>query len=397
MRTRLACCAVVCSVMATVAGPVWAQNASAKDDVHNAFNVDSMMDQAVENISRRYNLNRSQNEYTREMMYREVNRFLREHQDEIYPLIRDLTQAGFSGQNLTPDQRMRLGKAAKPLIDAAKKAILDSNAQWRNVLSEDQKGLHDWDLREMEGQFEQIHGNIDKLAAGEAVDNPFFPEPKPITPEPPRPKKPGEQSMVPAGPVVERSDASPFDVCVENFIKDYELDAAQQETARSFLREYKEYVETYRKSHKNEFDAIEKKLNEARNSGDIAKAKEAEAEQEKLNARIRQFLEEMRQRLMTIPREAQKNAYQARESAGSGAPSDKKTPDAAETGKQDGKQSAFGTKDESAAKDATAAKDEAKDESKAKDEPKAEDEKKDDKKRSGKSKSNARRGKSGNK
>lgn len=323
MRTRLACWAVACLVLAGTGPPARAQKQSSPQEVRNLYDVDAIMQQAVENISMRYNLNRSQHELTQEMMKQGVSRFLREHQDEIYPLIRDLTRARFSGQNLTEEQRRRIGKAAKPLVQAAKKAILDANSQWREILSEEQKKLHNWDLHEMDGQFEEIDNRFRQMSEGKAVDNPIFPEPKPKTPEPPRPPKPVEKILPSQGPVVERPEDVAFDVCVQKFIKDYKLDAAQQESARSILREYKLYAQVYRDSHKEELAGAERKANEARNSGDIEKAKEAEAEQERLNARIRQFLEEMRQRLMSIPREAQKKAYEAMQNKDSGTSSDK--------------------------------------------------------------------------
>jgi hypothetical protein len=310
MRVRLAFLVVVGLVLTWSAGTARAQKQSSPEqDVGGVYDVDSIIQQAVENISRRYNLNGSQHEFTREMMNKEVSRFLRDHQDEIYPLIRDMTKARFSGQNLSEEQRRRIGKAAKPLVAAAKKAILEANAEWRGILSDEQKKLHDWDLHEMDGQFETIGGGFERMAEGEVVDNPIFPEHKPKTTEPPRPKKPGERKLSPT-PAVERTEDGPFEVCVANVIKDYNLDPSQQEAARSILREYKQYVEIYRNAHKKELEEAERKANEARNSGDIEKAKEAEALQEKLSERIRQFLEEMRQRLMSIPREAQKKAYQ---------------------------------------------------------------------------------------
>lgn len=309
MRARLVFLVAVGSLLTWSAGTARAQEqSSSRQGLGGAYDVDSIIQQAVENISRRYNLNGSQHEYTREIMNKEVGRFLRDHQDEIYPLIRDMTKARFSGQNLTEEQRRRIGKAAKPLVAAAKKAILDANAEWRDILSDDQKKLHDWDLHEMDGQFETIGGGFEKMAKGEVVDNPIFPEHKPKTAEPPRPKKPGETKLG-RTPAVDRTEDGPFEVCVANFIKDYNLDPAQQEAAHSILREYKQYVEIYRNAHKKELEEAERKANEARNSGDIEKAKEAEALQQKLSERIREFLEEMRVRLMSIPREAQKQAY----------------------------------------------------------------------------------------
>ena len=128
-----------------------------KKEVHSIYNVDAIIKQASANVSARYNLNKEQREITERMFEEGVNRFLTEHAEEIYPLIRDLTQADFLGRKLTESQRKRVGTGGAPLIELAKKAILDYNKEWRSILSEEQKRLHDWDLSEMEGQFVQIH------------------------------------------------------------------------------------------------------------------------------------------------------------------------------------------------------------------------------------------------
>ena len=72
----------------------------------------------------------------------------------------------------------------------------------------------------------------------------------------------------------------------------------------------------YRNAHKDEFETLRKTKEEANKTGDLKKAQQAEEQEEKLNARIRQFLEEMKERLMSIPREAQKLAYEKKQDAG---------------------------------------------------------------------------------
>jgi len=289
---------------------------SAKTEVEGLYEVPKILTQAVNNISRRYNLNKAQHEFTQGMMEREVYRFLREHQDQVYPLIRDLSLAQGDMSKLTPEQRKRIGKAAQPLIEEARKAILAANAEWGKILSEDQKRLHQWDLDEMDGQFKQIRDNFQKMEQGEAVDNPIFPEPEGKTPPPPTPKLPPERKItLPETPIVVHDPDGVFDRAVEKFIKDYELDAAQAEAARSIGREYKEYAGVYRKAHQVEFDAAHKNAEEASRTGDIEKVRQAEAEEERLNAKILQWLDEMKNRLMSIPRDAQKAAYEQRQGA----------------------------------------------------------------------------------
>ncbi|MCH7814101.1 MAG: hypothetical protein IID40_08785 [Planctomycetes bacterium] len=277
------------------------------------YDVPGLIDQAVNNISHRYNLNSKQHEFTRRMMAREVNAFLREHQDAIYPLIRDLGRAGLDPNNLTAEQRKRIGQAAQPLVEAAKKKILENNAKWREILSEDQKRLHDWDLEAMEGQFEDIDKGMKEMGQGKAVDNPLFPQPRMKTAPPKTPRKPREsRTRIPDEPAVVDDPDGVFARAVEKLIKDYDLDSGQAGAARSIGGEYKGYADVYQKAHQGEFDALRAKQEQARKAGDLEQAREAEAAEEKLNTRIRQWLEEMKGRLMSIPRAAQKAAYDSK-------------------------------------------------------------------------------------
>ncbi len=326
MKPRLASFVLACVVVLTGANGASGQGKTDDGDISSLFPVDDMINQATDNISRRYNLNDAQRKATQKMMHERVNRFLSEHQDEMYPLIRDLTRSRFQGKNLSVEQRKRIGKLAKPLIDEAKEAILEANREWGNMLSPEQQRLHEWDLREMDNQFEQIHDNLGQLAKGEAVDNPLFPEPKIETPEPPRPRRPDESQTPPLvsdGPVQQQVAAKGdvFDEAVAKFIKDYGLDAAQAGTARSIGREFKQRAEQHRRSHRVEMQDAQRKIDEARRAGDLKKVKEAEAELDKINGRIREFLQQMSDRLGGIPTEAQKRAYDEKHAAKGKSPS----------------------------------------------------------------------------
>jgi hypothetical protein len=87
------------------------------------------------------------------------------------------------------------------------------------------------------------------------------------------------------------------------------------------MREYKGSAEVYRKAKKADYDNANQKAEQARKRGDFEKAKEAEKEIDQLNERILQLLADMKERLMTIPRESQK---QAREQAAAGKKPDDK-------------------------------------------------------------------------
>ena len=136
-----------------------------------AATIEKIMDRAVQNIARRYNLNESQTRRTDELMKFEVNKFLLEHEDEVWPVIRDLLAAQLGAK--PPDaaeERKRIGSAAGPLARLAEDAILRANEEWRKMLSDEQKKMHDFDMAQMEKQFKQINENFEKWAGGERVD-----------------------------------------------------------------------------------------------------------------------------------------------------------------------------------------------------------------------------------
>ncbi|MFQ5491981.1 MAG: hypothetical protein ACE5GE_14790, partial [Phycisphaerae bacterium] len=287
MRSSIVILTGFCVVLGFQGGQTLAQAKNPKQDVNSIYNVNAVYTQAVLNISRRYNLNKEQHEQTQKMMEDGVNRFLREHADEIYPLIRDLTAAGMNVHDLTPEQRRRIGKAAQPLIADAEETIKEYNAQWRNILSDDQKQLHDWDLQEMEGQFDAIENNFRRMSKGLAVDdNPIFPKVEPRTQAPPLPKKPTAGIPKPPPPVKDRGEEGVFDRYVKKFIQDYQLDAGQIDAANSILREFKARADVYRNTKKHAYDDARTKAEKGRKEGNLDAVKEAEAQIEVLNARI---------------------------------------------------------------------------------------------------------------
>ena len=88
-----------------------------------------------------------------------------------------------------------------------------------------------------------------------------------------------------------------FDVFVERFIKDYELDAAQIETARSILKEIKAKARDFQANNKDKFAEIEKEHNKAIKDKDAKKRREADARRKKLIEPVYQLFADMEGRL----------------------------------------------------------------------------------------------------
>ena len=194
-----------------------------------AITIDAIMDRAVQNIATRYNLNSKQTELTRELMRRDVYRFLEDHEREVWPVIRKLLESQLRTPE-DPEDMKWIGEAAGPLAKLAEQAIYDANEEWRLILTPDQVKVHDFDMAEMKSTFKEIHKNLDDWQAGRATPRGIFPEPD-MTGDPARPSKPPVK-----GPIIVVFDPKHiFERVVEEFIKEHGLDKGQITAARSIL------------------------------------------------------------------------------------------------------------------------------------------------------------------
>ena len=267
-----------------------------------AATVDRIMDQAVRNIAARYNLNDVQTEETGKLMRREVYRFLKEHENEIWPVIRDLLK----NQLRTPENReemMGVGKAARPLAKLAKEAIFRANEEWGAMLTPEQKRVHDFDLAEMDKTFEQIDTNFGKWESGEAEQEPIFPQPQLTGREPPRPPKPPRD--LPDPPIIVWEPKKVFETLVEAFIEEYELDEGQITSARSILEEFQAKADNFRESKKLELEKVATEQQEAHRNRDLDAVKKADAARKKLFEPVYELVAQMDVRLKGLLTTAQ--------------------------------------------------------------------------------------------
>jgi len=87
------------------------------------------------------------------------------------------------------------------------------------------------------------------------------------------------------------------------------LEEGQINAARSILKELKERASAYEKSHAAELKAVEEKIQAARRAKDVKKLDAAMAEKRQASQYKVQLFEELKTRLDTIPRLAQKQKY----------------------------------------------------------------------------------------
>lgn len=295
--------------------------------------IERIVEQAVKNIARRYNLNSAQLEETDKLMKREVRKFLKEHEAVVWPLIRDLLVAQMNGK--APENKedvMRIGKAAKPLSKMAQDAIIRANMEWRQILTAEQLKMHDFDLQEMQKTFGQIDKNFSDWEVGSPTPGPVIP-PGDAAGSPPKPKQPP-----PGLPGPERRFLDPdvFEAIVEKFIKDYEPDQGQKDAARSLLEETKTKAKDFQNSNKDAIEALDQRQNAARANRNHEELAAVDADRKKLLEPYHMLVHELETRLNGLLTTAQiekhaqsKQATDAKPKDPNAKPPPKKAPAAA--------------------------------------------------------------------
>ncbi len=269
------------------------------------MNVDALIEQAVKNVSARYNLNTEQEQVTRTMMFDGVKKFLNHNREEIWPLIRELIRLQVGGTPPDADVAKRLGPTALRLVEEAKRAILDANMEWRKILSDEQVKMHDFDLSEMDKTFKKVTENFESWKDGNPVPAQLFPPA-------PEGKLPGEPDTPRRPAMVAQHLEDQWDAYVNKFIRDYELNDGQIEAARSVLRQLKERAADYRTTNADKFAANDAAAAGAARANDGILVAKAAAEKKELSAPIVAMFDELKQRLEPIPDAAQIEKYQAR-------------------------------------------------------------------------------------
>ncbi len=268
--------------------------------------IETIIEVAVRNIAARYNLNEEQTRETDVLMKREVYRFLKEHESQVWPAIRDLLSSQLGAKPPSdPNELKRIGGAAAPLAKLAEEAIFRANEEWRTYLTPEQQKVHDFDLAEMKKNFQQIHQNFDNWAQGKVVEAPLFPQQQ-VPGGPPTPPKPRE-----GVPIQESFSDSHFDTYVEDFIKEYDLDQGQIDSARSILKETKEKTADFRKVNKNALTRLTATLREAIAARDTEKKARVEKEREELLKPVHELFSQMDTRLVGLLNSAQLERYHA--------------------------------------------------------------------------------------
>lgn len=265
------------------------------------WDADIMMEQATINISRRYNLNPEQEEYTRQLLRKRTKEFLAVYEDDLRQVLKELFMQQLSGHEPSAEQVRSWGERARPLLEASKKAILDGNMEWRDILNEEQKKIHDIDLRLMDHNFGLLESRFQRWQQGEFRATDWMANPQAGA------NRSQPTAARPPQPVEARNPDDYWAIYVKKFIKDYQLDEAQRNSALAVLKDVREKATRFREKTEADREAaqaeLQRLIQEKAPPGEI---REWSRKRRDLDKPISELFEELKSRLAMIPTEAQK-------------------------------------------------------------------------------------------
>lgn len=290
-------------VIAGLTVPAWGQSRQRNRD-RNPFaqgtpltwDIDESINFYVKQIGRHYNLTEQQQEYTRLLMTKRTKRFLKHYEADVRDIFAEYMTYQLTRQVPPPEIAREFADRADPLIRAMRKEVIEGNMQWRNILNEEQKNIHDKDMDQLNVLFDEIQGTMGDWKEGKvySLGN------KKAVSVPTRPMRSEDQ----------------WDRYVRSFIRRYGLDEAQQETAWSMLREMKQKAESFRAQQKDKFDQLEKRQEQLEDlylQGDEASlekmremGKELYKQRQEVEKPIAGMFEDLKKQLNRIPTSDQK-------------------------------------------------------------------------------------------
>jgi len=148
--------------------------------------IDVLVDNYAGFLARKYDLTEEQDAYTKSLLRERSYEFLDRHEEELRVLVDRMFDVRTGGE-MTAEELIEWGQRVRPVYEEAKRLVTDGNNEWREILTAQQKKIHDEDLALMHQSFETTEDQLDRIVSGEmTVDE--FRSPKRARQRPSRPK-----------------------------------------------------------------------------------------------------------------------------------------------------------------------------------------------------------------
>lgn len=268
----------------------------------------TMMQQACDGIAVHYKLDARQKDFTCNLLTERVTRFLGKHEKEFWPLLMELTEYQLQGKQPDGETAQTIGRRGSPLFQDARNEIMKAQDDFRQILTDEQKAIHDKDLKGLNHQMSSIEQQFQNWSEGKPGSR------IPLSDVQIGPPGAGGKFM----PVPLRQNKitreSEWERYVKRFIENYRLDETQKAAALAVWKGLEEQAVQYRKSHQKELEEADKRVRDAQLAKPFDKdiLDGAKRIQQSLNKPFEDWFTELKTRLEQIPTEKQRAEYQER-------------------------------------------------------------------------------------
>lgn len=142
------------------------------------INVPQLVENYARFLARKYELNEQQEKSTVDILQKRTQEFLTNHEQKIFDLYNTML-AVRGGGDMDPEELIDWGKTAMPIYQDAKEIIVGGNAEWRQLLTDEQRKLHDEDVKLMYESFQTTDDQLTRIVTGEMTVDEFRNPPRP--------------------------------------------------------------------------------------------------------------------------------------------------------------------------------------------------------------------------
>ena len=291
-------------------GPAWAQDS--KNDpneierTQGLWDPQTMMKQASDGIAKHYRLSEEQKVFTSKLLADGVTKFLSKHNKKIWPLLMELTQQQMSGKEPSKEAAKRIAEMGSPIFEDARAEIMRGQDEFRKILTDQQKKIHDRDLKGLNAQFKQIKRRFQNWKTGNVSGR------HPLANIALGPGR--GQQIVPNSVRRAKTPVTMWERYVRRFNTDYHLDDTQQRSTGAILQDLKDHAGQYRKTHFKELVEADELVRDAQMAKPFDKQSLDTAKRIRYlrNKPFDDWFEELKSRLEQVPTEKQRAAFYAR-------------------------------------------------------------------------------------
>ncbi|MFH1747069.1 MAG: hypothetical protein ABIG44_08500 [Planctomycetota bacterium] len=159
--------AILLTILAGLVLPATAQNDKPSNRGFSSLvNIEAMLDNYIHFLSRKYDLTADQDAFTQELVRERVDSFLARYEGNLQDVVDQLFEVR-TGGDMSPEELIEWGRQVRPIYEDAKLVIVEANSEWREILTEEQKLIHDEDLKLMHESFNTTENQLQRMLTGQ--------------------------------------------------------------------------------------------------------------------------------------------------------------------------------------------------------------------------------------